>query len=41
MLHVEDHPHGGGRGKGKGNNIPQSPWGTPVCLDEASASISS
>jgi ribosomal protein L2 len=31
-MNAKDHPHGGGRGKGKGNNIPQSPWGTPVCL---------
>jgi ribosomal protein L2 len=32
-MNAKDHPHGGGRGKGKGNNIPQSPWGTPVCSE--------
>ena len=31
-MNAKDHPHGGGRGKSKGNNIPRSPWGQPVCL---------
>lgn len=35
MLNPEDHPHGGGRGKTKGNNIPVSPWGTPVSFHES------
>jgi len=30
-MNAADHPHGGGRGKSKGNVIPVSPWGIPVC----------
>lgn len=30
-MNTVDHPHGGGRGKSKGNKIPVSPWGVPVC----------
>lgn len=31
-MNANEHPHGGGRGKSKGNRIPQSPWGTQVCV---------
>lgn len=32
-MNTVDHPHGGGRGKSKGNKVPMSPWGVPVCLN--------
>jgi ribosomal protein L2 len=32
-MNAADHPHGGGRGKSKGDRIPVSPWGIPVCCD--------
>lgn len=35
-----DHPHGGGRGKSKGNRIPVSPWGQPVCIEPSHLSKS-
>ena len=30
-MNTNDHPHGGGRDKSKGNKVPVSPWGVPVC----------